>query len=135
MPVYSAGAGLNMLMYASDETQANTTTSAAYVLAKHLYIVYAPGYTPTFNKLLWVVAAANDTAAHNTYVAIYVESVLKAELTFAYAAGGVYTRQFAEIDISDWGAEEYYHVELKMKVDAGSTGWQWVWENWLKNLK
>lgn len=135
MPVYNTGGvGLNTLMYASDETQASTT-SVTYALAKHLYIVHAPGYTPVFNKLLFVVAAANNTSGKNTYVAIYVESVLKVELTFPYATGGVYTRQFAEIDISDWGAEEYYHVELKIKVDSGSTGHQWVWELWMKELQ
>ena len=135
MPVFStAGVGLNMLMYASDETQVSTI-GTTYALAKHLYIVYASGHTPVFNKLLWVVYAANDTSGKNTYVAIYVDSVQKVELTFAYATGGVYTRQFAEIDISDWGADEQYHIELKTKVDAGSTGYQWVWENWLKNLK
>ena len=134
MPVRTTagGGGLSMLMYASDETTV-MTVGVAYALAKHFWIVHAPGNTPDFNKLMFVVYAANDTAGKNTYVAIYEDGVQKVELTFAFAAGGVYTRQFAELDISGW-VDEQYHIELKMKVDAGSTGHQWIWENWLKNL-
>lgn len=135
MPVYNTGGvGLNTLMYASDETQ-SWTTGVTYTIAKYLYVVHAQGYTPVFDKLLFVVYGANDTSAHNTYIGIYVDSVLKVELTFPYATGGAYTRQFAEMDISDWGADEQYLIELKMKVDAGSTGYQWIWELWMKDLQ
>ena len=122
-----------MLMYASDETQISTTNTAA-TLIKHFWIVHAPGYSADFNKLLLVVYAANDTAAHNTYIEIYEDSVLKGTLTFAYAAGGVYTIQYAQLDISGW-TDPHYHIEIKMRVDAGSTGHQWILENWLKDLK
>lgn len=133
MPVHSTagGGGLSMLMYASDETIASTTQTV-YVLAKHFYFLRIPDYTEDWNKLLFVIYASNDTAGKNTYIAIYIEGVKEIELTFPhYEIGGVtaFARQLAELDISGWIAESV-HIELKIKVDSGSTAQQWAWETW-----
>jgi len=103
------------VLLAFDDTELSTT-STSYTSLKNFRFVKNSDYGLGWKKLYVHAEARQATSGQTTYVGIYVDDVLKAEITYTETS---YTLKSTVVDISDL-ADGIRSFDARVKVTGGT---------------